>query len=327
MRTQLAALRLFNFAVLCFAVILGIMAFIPRPLEPLSRDKEDGLLPSPASFTAGSLFMEQRPLSFHSIDSRTGLFTYKDQGEFPQEMDPRNPADVVSRPNVDSSYRDPFRDPSSPPVSIYSLPSTIGIGTEVGNSVVQNIPSRSPVSPRSMHGVPLSIHSSDSPPGTTPYGLPNSAPSHYSIPATFGDNKLQQAQTNPRPPRTASPGGYSFHSTAASVHSKWAASIPQVPSPVLAPGAVRTREPGAFPGLQSPSSTYSAPSSTWGSNVTLKRNVTEPTKTAQRHGVGWARRSYIPPAAENPQQREAGDVQVLDQSQWQRLVLTAAAIS
>jgi hypothetical protein len=323
MRTQLAALRLFNLTVLCFAVILGIMAFIPRPLEPLSREKEDGLAPSPASFT-----VEQRPLSFYSIDSRTGLFTYQDQGEFPQEMDPRNPADIVSGPNADSSYRDPFRDPSSPPVSIYSLPSTIGIGTEVGNlSAVQNIPSRSPVSPRTMHGVPLSIHSSDSPPGTTPHGLPNSALSHYSIPATFGD-KLQQAQTNPRPPRAASPGGYSFHSTAVSVHSKWAASIPQVPPPpVLAPSAVRTREPGAFPGPQSPSSTYSAPSSTWGSNVTLKRNVTEPAKTAQRHGVGWARRSYIPPAAENPQQREAGDVQVLDQSQWQRLVLTAAAIS
>ncbi|KAI0256743.1 hypothetical protein BJV78DRAFT_305465 [Lactifluus subvellereus] len=309
----------FSGIVLCFAVILGVMAFVPRPVKPLSGEKEDGWPPSPGSFTSGDLSNEQRPLSIHSIDSHTGLVPYKDQGEFPQETlssrdDPRNPTDIVSGlKRADSSYRDPFRDPSSPPVSIYSR-----------TSVVQNI--RSPVSPKPIH-VPLAIHSNDSPPGTTPHGIPNSTLGHYSIPATLGD-KFQPAQTSPRPPRTASPSGYSFHSTAASVHSKWAASVPQVPlPPVLPPGAVRTRKPGAFPGPQGLSFAYSAPSNTWGSNVTLKRNFTEPTKAVQRHGVGWARRSYMPPAAESSQRRRAGDVQVLDQSQWQRLVLTAAAKS
>jgi hypothetical protein len=196
------------------------MAFIPRPVESSSEEIK-------------------RPLSSYSIDSRTGLVAYQDQG-FLQES-----------------------------------------------------------------------HSPDRERG------PKSDEGSYMV------SGLQPAKTYIRPQRGASP---SFHSTAASVHSKWAASTPHIPlPPVLAAGSAPSRNPGAFLGMQGPSSAYNAPSKTWESNVTLKRNFTEPMRTAQRHGVVTERRSYIPPVAESYWKKGVGDIQVLGQAQWQRLVWTAAA--
>jgi hypothetical protein len=319
------------------------MACVPRPVKSSSEKKGDELPPSPASFIAGSLFSERRPPSFNSIDSRTGLVAYEAQGDFPQGSLPpdreRGPVNGIHQEDVPRKSTDMSsglqradelsRDRSPSPVSIYSQTSTTETGTALGNpSLVQNMPSRSFISSGLMYSVPLPTTPNGSPSGNTHGGATfytparNSSLGHYPVRVTIGD-KLQPAQTYPRPQRVAS-RSHSFHSTA-SVHSKWAASTPHVPPPpVIAPGATRSRGPGAFAGPQGPSPAYKAPSRTWESNPTVKRNITEPTRTVQRYGVGLGRRSYIPPVAGRWQQ-SAGDVQLLNQAQWQRLVLTAAA--
>jgi hypothetical protein len=88
-------------SVLCFAITLGIMAFIPRP-EPFPGSEEDEAPPSPSSFKAGSPSDEERPVSFYSIDSRTGLVTYKDKGQLFEET--LSPGPVLSP--VDGTYRE-----------------------------------------------------------------------------------------------------------------------------------------------------------------------------------------------------------------------------
>ncbi|KAI0302079.1 hypothetical protein BC826DRAFT_496636 [Russula brevipes] len=70
---------------LCFTITLGIMAFVPRPVEPFPGSEEDEAPPSPSSFKAGSPSDEHRPMSFYSIDSRTGLVTYKNKGQLFEE--------------------------------------------------------------------------------------------------------------------------------------------------------------------------------------------------------------------------------------------------
>jgi hypothetical protein len=236
------------------------MAFVPRPVESSSGEKGGESPPYTSSFTPGN---KERPLTFHSIDSRTGLVAYENQGETVQEWLPPDYVQGTANGIHQGAVSTDFRDSTPSPVSMYSRASTIFTGTEMGNpAFIQNIPSQSPVSPEMMHDVPLS-----------------SSPT------------------------------------------------PHVPPATLAPGAVRLWNSGTTLGLQAPSSTYKAPSTTWEADVTLKRNVTEPSRTVQRHRVVSGRRSYIPPIAKSFWNQSSGDVPVLGQSQWQRLVLTAAAKS
>src|SRR6266581_1737271 len=69
--------------VLCFAIALGIMGFIPRPVESLQGAEEGSFPPSPSSFGTGESADEEGVeghTSFYSIDSRTGLVIVQDQG-------------------------------------------------------------------------------------------------------------------------------------------------------------------------------------------------------------------------------------------------------
>jgi hypothetical protein len=236
------------------------MAFVPRPVESSSEEKGGESSPN----TAPGKGNEERPLTFHSIDSRTGLVAYENHGGIAQDWNPpdhvKGPANGIHQVTF-STESSPFRDPTTPPGRIYSRDSTIITGTAMGNPAFgQNMPKQWPVSSEMMHGVPLSFT-------PTPYVPP-------------------------------------------------------------APGAVRLVNSGTTPGPQGPSSAYKASSTTWESDVTLKRSVTvtEPSRTVQPHRV-VSGPPYIPPAVQNFWKQSAGDGPVLGQPQWQRLVLTAAAKS
>ncbi|KAH9043190.1 hypothetical protein EDB85DRAFT_921377 [Lactarius pseudohatsudake] len=174
----------FTATMLFFAIILGIMAFLPRPVE--SNGEED-FPPSPASFTAGSLY-DGRPPSFHSFDPRMG---YDDKSAFPDESlssaralalangapqepprlwqgfqtrnstdDPMYAQTMIARtdspmkpPGGDGRkptfYFNPFSSPSPPPLPVYTPAS------ETGNeppSVPLTIPGRLPTVPELMYG-------------------------------------------------------------------------------------------------------------------------------------------------------------------------------
>ncbi|KAH9981258.1 hypothetical protein BGW80DRAFT_321345 [Lactifluus volemus] len=128
----------------CFAVILGIMAFVPRPVESSSEEKGGESSPN----TAPGKGNEERPLTFHSIDSRTGLVAYENQGGIAQDWNPpdhvKGPANGIRQVTF-STESSPFRDPTTPPGRTYSRDSTIITGTEMGNpAFVQNMPKQWP---------------------------------------------------------------------------------------------------------------------------------------------------------------------------------------
>jgi hypothetical protein len=309
------------FTVFCFAIALGIMAFIPRPVETLPGEKEDGMLPSPASFRAGSPTDEERPMSFYSIDSRTGLISYNDQGVLPDgplypDRDttlvngaprgtitvgppllwdtPRDRAGVVSQPQgVDSFHRNPFRDPTPPPASIHLQVARTGVGGE-NSSIFDDGPNLSSAFPGLIYGAP----------------------------STAIQRDRATEHTQPDQARTTTPRAHSHHSMAASVHSKWAPPTPHtLPPQVLTPRIAPFRAPSVSQGLKGPSPTYSG---TRGSKPSLMRTVSQPTGTVQRFGGDAVRRSYTLLGKEGPSPRKGSDGQALDRTQWQRLVLNAA---
>lgn len=334
----------FTVTMFLFAIILGIMAFLPRPVE--SNGEED-FPPSPASFKAGSLY-DGRPPSFHSFDPRMG---YDDKGAFPdeslssaralalansapqeppplwQDFQTRNSTDdpiyaqtMIARtdspmkpPGVDvkkadSFYFNPFSSPSPPPLPVYTPAS------ETGNeppSVPLTIPGRLPTVPELMYGARGMTSDSMPHDRAAPYTLTiNTDPSANSLPATFRGSH-QPRHLYPDPVQTAMPRVSSFHSTTASIHSKWAMSPSHVlPPPDFASGAS---------GLQDLPTLHHA------QDTTLKRNASVPNVTAPNHGGNLARRSYILPVTESALQRRGSDGQVVDHAQWQRLVLGAAA--
>src|SRR6266702_1695616 len=340
--------------VLFFSIILGIMAFLPRPVE--SSGDED-FPPSPASFTSGSPF-DGRPPSFHSFDPRMRQFPYDDKSEFldeslspartlalvngaPQEpprlwqsfqtrnstddpiyaqtiitrtYSPMKPVgvDVKSgRQKTDSLYLNPFSAPSTPPLPVYTPAS------ETGNespSVSPSMPSQLPTVPELMYGARAdSMHHDRAAPYTpTIY----TDPIAHSLPATFRGSH-QPRHMYPDPVQTAVPRVSSFHSSTASVHSKWAVSPSHVlPPPVLTPSVAHSNHPSGFFHLQDLPSTYHA------QDTTLKRNVSVPN---MNHGGGLARQSYTLPVAESSLQRRGSDGQVVDQAQWRGVVLGAVA--
>jgi hypothetical protein len=368
--------------VLCFAIALGVMAFVPRPVESLPMTEEDGAPWSPASFKAGSPSDERRNSSFYSIDSRTGLVSYNNRGGFPEASltpsqvnaaheetitvgpprlrqsvqspnprhsnntstyggttsmgnSPRERASVVSGPQrVDSLYRNPFRDPSPPPLSIYSRASTIRRGVGGDNSSIAedrpNLPyTVSELKRDALSSIPLR---NTPPPVTTPRDRATEHTSilysilrHYSVPASPGDHS-QQELTYPDSARTATPSVYSRYSSAASVHSMWVESTPNVPPPpVPALDIAHFGGPSSYLGPRDLSSGNNASFVARGSNAPLKLQVSEPSRTVQHHGELSAHRSYVSPVEESPFPRRGSDGQVLDPMQWRRLVLSAAA--
>jgi hypothetical protein len=372
MHSRLATLRHSMLTVLCFAIALGIMAFIPRPLETFPGEEEGDVPPSPASFGTGSPMDEERHTSFYSIDSRTGLVTYNDQGAhldtaFSSDSDstpvsrthqativeglprylqglydsptlrrshsdstnggtisrgdtPRDRISVVSRPQwVELFQSDPFQDPTSPPTSINSQASMIrtGVGGEI-----------SPLS-KDRPNSTLSLISLRDPPAlvatqrdrSTLYPI-----HHHSLSAPFeSDSKPEQA--SPDHLQAITPGAYSFHSLAASVHSKWAEPTSHtVPPLALMPGIAHFHEPLSFwGGLTSP--TYVAPFGARGSKPGLMRTISDPTGTMRHISVDVVRQPADLHVKDSPFPRRGSDGQVWDRAQWQRLVLSAAGKS
>jgi len=247
---------------------------------------------------------------------------------------PGDRANVVSPPQrVESFQSNPFRGPASPPVSVHSLASMsrTGMGGET-SSISEERPIRSPAFPEPIHRALPPITHHDSPPHVTTLRdraaeyTPVLSPiiTHYSPPVSFGSSAQQQ--TPPDRAQAATPGARSFHSRAASVHSKWAAPNPHAPPPpALTPGTALFRGPSMSFGLKNPSSAYNAPFETWGSKPGLRRQVSEPFRSLRRFSENTAHQSYTSRVKETDFPRRGSDGQVLDRTQWQQLVLNAAA--
>jgi hypothetical protein len=203
------------------------------------------------------------------------------------------------------------------PPSFYSIDSRTGLVAYEN----QDVTVEEWLPPDRMQGPANGIHqgavSTELPPFRDPTPSPGSTYSRASTGTNMGNSAFVQNIPKQSPISPGMVHGVPLLSTP----------TPHVPPAILAPGAVRLRNYGTTLGLQAPSTTYKAPSTTWGSDVTLRRNVTEPSRTVQRHRVVSGRRSYIPPVPQSFWSQSAGDVPVLGQSQWQRLVLTAAAKS
>lgn len=358
--------------VLCFAIALGIMAFIPRPAESFLGGED--VPPSPASFGMGSPADEEKHTSFYSIDSRTGLVTYKDQGALldaaahspgsdstpisgaHQETIVKGPPRLLqrfqnsrilsfSRDNsandgtisrrdtrrdrtsvvselqwVELFQNDPFRDPTSPPTSINSQASMIRtyVGGEISplsedrpDCTLSSVPLRDPPT--------LVTTRRDRATDYTPtlYSIHN-----HSLPRSFESNSKPE-QTSPNRLQTMTPSAYSFHSLAASAHSKWAEPTSHaVPPPALTPSLARFHEPNVFWGLTGP--TYVAPFGDRGSKPGIVRKISESAGTMQRFRGDVVRRPTDLHVKESPFPRSGSDGQVRDRTQWQRLVLGAA---
>jgi hypothetical protein len=89
--------------VLCVAIVLGVMAFIPRSVEPeaaleslpLAKTEEDVLPSNPDRFKAGSP-TDQRRSSLFPISTGLPVVTYNNGDELPGESDRRNTSPVNS---------------------------------------------------------------------------------------------------------------------------------------------------------------------------------------------------------------------------------------
>ena len=369
MHSRLATLRPSMLTVLCFSIALGIMAFIPRSLETFPGEAEDDLPPSPASFGTGGPMDEERHTSFYSIDSRTGLVTYKDQGAFldmafspdsdstpvsrthqativeglPRYLQelydsptlrsslsdstnggtisradtPRDRISVVSRPQwVELFQSDPFRDPTSPPTSINSQASMIrtGVGGEI--SPLSKDRPKSTLSLISLRDPPAPVTTQRD--RSTLYSI------HHNSLSAPSESNLEPEQASPDHLQATTPSAYSFHSLAASVHSKWAEPTSHtVPPLALMPGIAHFHEPLAFwAGRTGP--TYDAPFGARGSKLGLMRTISDPTGTIRHTSVDVVRQPADLHVKESPFPRRGSDGQVWDRAQWQRLVLNAA---
>jgi hypothetical protein len=102
MHTRLATLRPLMLTALCFAIALGVMAFIPRPVEPdaaleslpLEGTEEDVLPLNPDWFKAGSP-MDEWQTFLSPIGTELPVVTYNNAGELQGESD-RNTSPVSS---------------------------------------------------------------------------------------------------------------------------------------------------------------------------------------------------------------------------------------
>ena len=300
--------------VLCFAIALGVMAFIPRPVEPLQGTEEVDAPSSPASFKAGSPTDEGRITSFYSIDSCTGLVTYNNRGKLPEE----SPSWDRTPSPVNSAYGE-----------------TVAVGPA---RFWHGFESPNPRHSNNFYGGTMSMRNASTEHTGVVSGpwrvdsfhrnpLGNPPPPPASI-YSRASNYSQREQTYQGRPRTATPGVYTFRSSAASVHSVWAEPIPHVsPPPALTPGITRSRGQSPFRGRKNPSSGNNASFAASGSNVPLRPRHPEPHRTVQHYGGLSGYQSYVPTVKASPLLRKGSDGQVLDQTQWWQLVLGAAAKS
>jgi len=342
--TILIGCWVFTGTVLCFTIALVIMGFIPRPVESLQGGEEDGFPLSPSSFGTGESVDEEGVeghTSFYSIDSRTGLVTFQDQGalldaalypdsdskpisgtrqetitEGPPHLlekiqnspilslthdndgttssgnTPRGRASVVSGTQRVKLYQsDPFCDPTSPPVSINSQASMIR--TDVGEGTLRNPPTLVTTQrDRATENTPTlySVH-------------------HHSLPTWFGNNSKPE-RTSPDHWQTETPSAHSFDSFAAGVHSKWVGPTSRaVPPPALTPGVARSHTTFGDP----VGPTY---------DISRVRKMSAPTETMRHSRVRQPTDLHAKEGLER-----GSDGQVWDQTQWQRLVLSAAGKS
>lgn len=270
----------------------------------------------------------QRPNLRHSNDTSTygGVMSMRNV--------PREGTGVVSGPQRGHSiYRNPFSDPSPPPVPTSSRASKIrpGVGE---NSSIADRPNLSTIFSELEHDALSPVSFPDSPlPVTTPRDRATeytpklySTLSQCSVRASFGsDDGSQRERTSPDSSRTATPRVHSFHSSAASVHSMWVESPLVLPPVVFTPDIARFRGISSLLGPKDSPSGNNASFAARGSIAPLNLKVSEPSRTMQHHGELSGHQPYIPPIEETPFARRGSDGQVLDQTQWWRLVLNAAA--
>ena len=247
---------------------------------------------------------------------------------------PRERAGVVSRSlRVDTFYRNPFGDSSPSPNSIYSRASMIGRVGRKNSSIPNDGPDLPPAYSEPKHDTlsPIPLLSSPHPVTSPRNRATEYTPTLYSIldHYTFPESPEDHSQGEQEYPDKARPSSvHSFHSSAASVHSMWAESAPHVLPPlVLTPDIARFRDFSPYLGPEDLS---------WGNNTSFAargsvaplgplRKFSEPGRTVQRYGEFSAHRSYIPSVKESHFSRRGSDRQALDEPQWWRLVLTAAA--
>ena len=341
------------------------MACIPQPVEPLQGTGEAIVPPTPASFKAGSPTNEQRFSSFYSVDSRTGIVSFCGKSpdytpspvnsahgeavtmglprllhgsESPNLRHGNNPySGTMSMRNAPTEHTsvvsgqrridyNPLGNPPPPPASINSPASKIrsGVGGK-NSSIAQNRLNQSPAflglkrDPLS----PISLHGS-SPLATPREGATEYSPAlysvlnHYSTPASPGDHR-QREQTFPDRARTVTPNNSTSHSPVASIHPmSMGPTQHKSPPPVPTPDIARSRGSPYLPlgvkGAFDPLVPNDA--------LSPDEGPSEPRRTMQHYG---SLRSYNPPAKESSLSRKGSDGQVLDQTQWRRLVLNAAA--
>ena len=283
--------------------------------------------PSPVNSADGGT-ITVGPHRFESPNFRHNNNTYGRNMSMRNAPSPTGQTNVISGPrHVDSFHHNRFGNPSRPPSSIYSRASVIrpGVG-EKNSSIAENRLNQSSSFPGLKHDhdafSPFSFHGSP-PPVTTPREY---TPALYSalgrsVPASPGDRE----PTYPDRARTATPSIYTSHSSAASVHSMWVEPTLHIPPlPVFNPDSGRFQGPGSY---LDPSPGNNAPFATSRSNAPLTPKLSEPNRTMQYSGTLPAHQSYHPPVKKNSSSRRRSNEQVLDQPQWRRLVLNAAAKS
>jgi hypothetical protein len=285
--------------------------------------KSPDCTPSPVSSARGEAVTMEPPRLWHGFESPNlthGNNTYA--GTMSTRSASTEHASVFSGPRrIDSFDHNPLGNPSPPPY-IHSRASMIrpGVGGK-NSSIVEDRLNQASAFPGQKRDAssPISLHGS-SPLATTPRDPATeytpalySVLSHYSAPASPGD-RSQREQTYPDRARmvTRTNSNSTFHSSSASVHPMWTEPTPhQPPPPVPTPDIARLRGSpylslgvkGAFDPLV-------------GNDVLFPdEGPSEPHRTIQ-HGA------YQPPVKESSLSRKGS---VLDQSQWRRLVLNAAA--
>lgn len=335
--------------VLCFSIILGIIAFLPRPVDSLSGSGEAEFPSSPASFKSGSPFSEERPPSFHSFDPDMGQSPY-DKSEFPDEpLSPTRTLVVANRaPRLGKSFEtqrlrnstgDPMsskmiitradspvksasvdvksrrRQPESLHLNLFSASSPPSPPLYTSTSETSNeTPSVSLSMPRRLPTVPKVTYGPRAMTSSDSMHRDRAGPSAHSFPATLREDR-QSRYLYPDLVQTATPGVYSFHSATGSVHSEWAAPSSHIlPPPALTPGIAHSSQ------LLRPTD---HPSMYHAQNMSFKRNVSEPNTAVPNRGGGLGRRSYTLPVMEF--QRRGSEERVVDHAEWRRLVLRAAA--
>jgi len=287
-----------------------------------SGGKSSECTPSPVNIAQGETITMGPPRLRRGLESPNLRHSNNTHGgTISMRKAPTEHTSVISRPRrVDTFHHNPLGNHSPPPASIYSRPSMIRPGVGAKNAfIAKNRLNQSSAFPGLKRDAlsPISLHSSP-PPVIAPRDLASeytptisSVLSHNSVPASPEDHS-QRERMYPDRAQTATPSIYSFYSSAASVHPMWEELTPHIPPPpVLTPDTARFRGPN------------NASFATSGSNAPLRPKLSEPHRATQHYGALWARQPYHPPAKENSRRDSNG--QVLDQSQWRRLVLNAAA--